>query len=382
MKTLRYNDIYEILLGATFMASGGGGPIDISLEMLDNINNVEVDIYTIDEMESNKYVTTIAAMGKPTEARNKDFNKILTNTYEYIKQQVLPKDITIGYCMAGEYGGFNTFAPIYLAIVNKDIKLIDADSSSRAVPGLDTTLTSLNGGSIIPFVMANENNDCICIDLNDKQNASGCEKVCRQICSSELFNSVSGVSGWIMNKEEVNKYAIPNSLNIAKVVGGYVNKYKSISYDGSVFDLLNNNYIIKAKTLAHNRDGNRSIISNVIIERKDGFDLGKIFIEFNEIKWEIHFINESLVLYKNNEPYMTAPDIVCIFDDEKCMPLTNDYIVLNKENIIGTKVSLGIMPVHKLWWNNRTTEQMTNIWKYYFEAVEYNGNCIKYEETI
>lgn len=392
MLKLNYQDICDMLVGATFLASGGGGPLDISMKMLEEYKDAVVEMYDDNEVSNDKYAAIVAAMGAPSEASKRDFNKILTHTIEFMKREAMaldePKEVR--YILPIEFGGFNTFAPIYLALLNPDIKLLNADGSGRAVPGLNTTLVSINGASITPFVMANENNDCIDIQLADAKDATSCEEVCRSLCSSSLYQSISGVAGWLMKPQEVNDYAISNDLSYALRVGQCIRRYKEESASGrcqekSIFRYMqNHDPSIEVKSLADN-EANLTVFYKSEVTSNGSFDVGKIYIiESNNpsyiTMWEIHFINESLVVYKHGEPYMTAPDIVCIFDEETKMPLSNDYILAHNEELCGRKISLGVMPVNEKWWSNRNKEQMTTIWRKYFDAVDYEGSCIAYRD--
>lgn len=378
MINLKYNDIYNILLGATFMASGGGGPLDIALNMLNKFKNSTVCMYNCeDQNNETDYAIIIAAMGVPTEVKNRDFNTILNNTFNYMKSQLSNKNIL--YCMPVEYGGFNTFVPIYLALINQNIKLIDADGSGRAVPGLNTTLVSLNQCDITPFVMSNETNDCISISLNNSKDATECENICRNLCASELYNSISGIAGWTMNKSKIKDYAVTGSLSKAKLIGETIKGYQPQN-EIDIFTYLSNKLTdLKCKPLASNKKGQRCKISKVEMNTEKGFDVGTICIDSTEAQWKISFINESLVIYKNGLAYMTAPDLICIFDDEKNIPLTNDYIFENRGNLKNRNISLGIIKVDDKWWKDRTEQDMTQIWRSYFDAVNYSGNCINYK---
>ncbi|MED9781329.1 MAG: DUF917 family protein, partial [Peptococcaceae bacterium] len=57
------------------------------------------------------------------------------------------------YTMPVEMGAFNTFAPMLISLMT-GLPTLDADAAGRAVPGLDTLLSHINGGATSPLAMA------------------------------------------------------------------------------------------------------------------------------------------------------------------------------------------------------------------------------------
>ncbi len=108
----------------------------------------------------------------PSAVANIDLKTMLSNAFNATKSSSPDKNIKC--CIPVEYGGFNSFAPIYLALNDKDVILVDAEGSGRAVPGLDTTLLSVNNCAIDPFVLTNEKTDSVVI--RDCQSAVTCEE--------------------------------------------------------------------------------------------------------------------------------------------------------------------------------------------------------------
>lgn len=402
MKEFNYDQICEILIGSTFLAGGDGGSLKAGLRLFDNLKEETLKLYEMDDLvdtpeTAGEYAAILAVMGSPSEIEEHDFASILSNTILQMRKRCTActtyKKIT--HVLPFEYGGVNTAIPIYLALTNDEFKLADADGSGRAVPSLDTTLVSLNGAPITPFVLANANNDSMCIDLANDTDAARCEEVSRSLSTSPLFPSVNGAAGWPIKSSELKTFANPNSLTYAQQLGACIKQYiktKGDKTNTSVFDYLNAHMEdFKGRALGDNTKGCKTTLAKAGKRKlQNGKEFGVIQIYTkcpdDNIQWEIRFINESTVIYQNSKsaldaPVITAPDVITIFDETDNVPLTNDYILKHIDELKDHKVSLGVMPAPAKWWEGRDTKAMTKIWRKYYDEVDYHGFCLRYDNV-
>lgn len=400
MKEFNYEQICEILIGSTFLAGGDGGSLEAGLKLFDTLKEETLKLYEISDLVDTPetaadYAAILAVMGSPSEIEKHDFASILSNTILQMRKRCTActtyKKIT--HVLPLEYGGVNTAIPIYLALTNKEFKLADADGSGRAIPSLDTTLASLNGAPITPFVLANANNDSMCIDLDNDTDAARCEEVVLSLRTSPLFPSVNGVAGWPIKSSELKHFANPNSLTYAQQLGACIKQYikaKGDKANTSVFDYLNAHMeSFKGCVLGSNTHGCTTTLAKAGMRKlHNGKEYGVIQIYTkcpdDNIQWEIRFKNESIVLFQNSKsaldaPVITAPDIITVFDETSNVPLTNDYILKHIDELKGHKVSIGVLPAPSKWWENRDTKEMTAIWRKYYDELEYRGLCLRYD---
>lgn len=399
MKTYNYNQICEMLVGSTFLSGGGGGSLKAGIRLFDHLKDETLTLYELEDLldteeTASEYAAILAAMGTPSKIDEQDLAAVLTNSIHHMRKRCTActpyKEIK--HIIPVECGGVNTAIPVYVAMVDKEFKLADADGSGRSVPSLDATLVSLNKAPITPFVMANEKNDSMCVDLSNDTDATECEDVCRDLFHSKLFNSVAGVSGWPIKSSNLGKFANPSSLSYAQKVGSYITKYteeKKNNSNSCIFDYLNENLDqFESKTLASNNAEWTTTLSKAGTRLlNNGTEMGFIEIKSKSeeqiVRWEIHFMNESLVLYQSSKtslgaPVMTAPDIICVYDETDNIPLTNAYILKHFSELENHKISLGVLPAPAKWWEGRDVKAMTAIWKKYYTAVEYPGICLQY----
>lgn len=400
MKEFNYDQICEMLIGSTFLAGGDGGSLKAGLRLFDNLKEETLKLYEMDDLAdtpetSAEYAAILAVMGSTSEMDEKDFGAILSSAILQMRKRCTActtyKKIT--HVLPFEYGGVNTAVPVYLALTNDEFKLADADGSGRAVPSLDTTLVSLNGAPITPFVLANKNNDSMCIDLANDTDAAQCETVMQSLSSSPLFPSTTGAAGWPIKSSELKQFANPNSLSYAQQLGACIKQYiksKGNKTNTSVFDYLNAHMEdFKGRVLGSNTHGCTTTLAKAGMRKMhDGKEFGVIQIYTkcpdDNIQWELRFIHESIVIFQNSKsvldaPVITAPDVITIFDETDNVPLTNDYILENIEELKGHRVSLGVLPAPAKWWENRDTKQMTEIWRNYYDAIDYHGICLRYD---
>lgn len=365
---LSKNDIKDVLYGATLLGAGGGGSLKDGLKMLNKLPEpVVLNLISPNEMDDNKYIGITAGMGAPSAIGDIDFTPYATNSFNALQELAMQMDPprTISYSMAVELGGFNTFVPMLNAITLK-LPYVDADGSGRAVPTLETLLLNVNGCDTSPLAMANANNDRIYIRTVNTKNAKLCENLGRGVCVA--FNSISGIAGWMVNKSEVNDKLVPNAITTAQKVGNIMRK----TPHELIFTRLKESGI----------DNKPLCIGKIIkktIEQKGGFDLGTTIIADSKgsVEWTINFQNENLLIsYRNSgqatpTPFMTAPDIICMYDFNTGTPLTN------ADTQEGMIVVLGVMPVAKQWWKNGV-DHAYSFWKPYIVPFGYTGPCLTY----
>jgi len=389
MQTLKYDDIVDVIYGATLMGGGGGGSMKNGLDMLHKYmdtqglkpEDISLDMYTPDEMQDGAYAAVTAGMGAPTAIKDVDFSVYATNTFNLLKEmaaKLIDPPCELGYSMAVELGGFNTFVPMLISLVQK-IPFLDVEGAARAVPALTTLLFNVNGYDTSPLAMADGfegTTDCdkVTIQLRDPRNAALAEKLGRDILV-EFGQQMSGLSGWMLRKDEFDPKKLPyGSVDLSRRIGHVL---RNTSAD-DVFKMLGQFMTCRTYNTYEVIGGESG--------SGTGFDDGWIeFKNANNAYLKIVFQNENLVLsYKigagEYKPLMTAPDIICSFKIEGNEPLTNaDYFVDDKI-IMGLKVKLGLIKVSETWWNTGY-DNVNAIWKEYFANVKYDGDIIQYEKV-
>ncbi|MEM3938503.1 MAG: DUF917 family protein, partial [Desulfurococcaceae archaeon] len=108
MKKFTIQDLKDIVIGATFLGSGGGGSPENGLQLVNEIAKVagEVPVVEPAELADNEYVAMIAGMGAPKALKERGFGPEAIYAFEGLERIYSVIGIKFRYVMPGETGGF------------------------------------------------------------------------------------------------------------------------------------------------------------------------------------------------------------------------------------------------------------------------------------
>jgi len=149
-------DLNNIMFGACFLASGGGGPVSMAQTFLSRIEKTVYFINT-EDLASGELALIVADMGSPDAAKEGKGFTAPVNVYQVMANLMSEQGIEISYLMPIELGAVNTLLPFFVASqLANPIPVINADPSGRAVPQLDMTLLDVAGLPICPAAVASD----------------------------------------------------------------------------------------------------------------------------------------------------------------------------------------------------------------------------------
>lgn len=316
MLTLSKEDIENIVYGATFLGTGGGGSLETGLKILhsDLENGVCFQLADIEELNEDDIVASpyyVGAVGNSSrKVENNDPALMATNILEkYMK-------IKIKGIIAAELGGYATAGALHVA-GSKGIPLIDADAAGRAVPDLQCSLFTVAKIPITPFsVYTSEKDEMILKSISSDDRA---ETIVRGI--SALTGSSVGIcdhpaSARVL-KNGSARHSISESMNVGKCL-----REKSLG------KLLQNNdisVIFKGELI----DSKWEIIK--------GFTYGNYILqgvnEFSGKELKIWFKNENLMSWLDDDIYVTTPDLISLTTMD-LFPVTNPIRETGSEYIV------------------------------------------------
>ncbi len=115
-RKLGEEEIKDVLVGATFMGSGGGGSGEQGLELLESLKKelgeVEIELISPEEMDPNGYAVMVAGIGAPKALKERGFGPEAKYAFETFQKVFSLSGREVKYLMAGELGGFNTMVPM------------------------------------------------------------------------------------------------------------------------------------------------------------------------------------------------------------------------------------------------------------------------------
>lgn len=381
---LNEQDIQHIIKGASLMAAGGGGSVTDGMQLLQSYKDknpgkvIQVEMIDVQSMTDGMYAVVVAGIGAPTKGANKDFTPCAESSYDEISKMAAAMGRQIGYTMPGEMGGFNTFAPM-LASLDKGFPVVDADCVGRAAPGLDTALIHVNGYDTAPLSMAGDQNDRIEIIMADPRNAMGAQKIAGSAANG-YFEGNAAFAGMMMDKAGIQAALPVGTVTIAQNIGQIIDDAITNSaggYVAEIFGMIHQQAVMEARAIT-----GVAAISEYTPNANPNFDNGYYYVDDGTNRFKIAYENENLVLYKSQNgvdtPYMTAPDIITMYNAKTGEPVTNEDIdqqfqagVLNDLEVVA-----GIMRVDSKWWHNPDAAEAA--WGTYFTDVDYTGGIIQY----
>lgn len=364
-RMMNEKQMIDVIWGATLLGGGGGGSMKNGIDLLAKYkfdhpkDPLEITVFDYKEMDKDSYAAVTAGMGAPTAIKDVDFSAYATNAFTTLQETALKMEPPkmLKYSLAVELGGFNTFVPMMISLVNK-IPFIDGDGAGRAVPALNTLLLHVNGCNTSPLAMADGQNNKLTIELENPRDAELAEEIGRHICMS--FGMLSGLSGWMVNQEDLKDRIVNGSVTLSEKVGNVMRLCAENNKE--VFTYLNKDSVVDCKLIGKGK----VVKSETVME--NGFDYGKVVVSGDE-ELVIFFQNENLLVTKNGESIMTVPDIICTYDVSTGQPLTNADITE------GMEIAVGAIKVDEKWWKN---PNMFEVWKPFLERVGYEGDNIPY----
>lgn len=349
MQKLDKQGLKNLLNGATFLASGGGGSIETGKSMVDIFpENASVHLFSVEEacaamQTDHTLAVVVAIMGAPEKIGALGYPLYCQYAIQSI-QQHLPEDKKnrkIGFLVPVEIGPISSIAPCVLA-QKMNLAVIDGDGAGRAVPSLTNSTFDGVHLSADPTVLSNKTRESIALFVDTGSKA---ESLARPVISDPLFDQQAGIALWVMDDAQLlNAVRIQGTLALCQEIGKKVTLLDFKEDSGpantpppidAIIEILQKQGL-SARTLFTGK------LESFETKTSGGFDHAQLCFRHPVNIDEIATIltqNESLIAYNStrSEPLVMAPDSICCIT-EKGQVFTNADIDIQKMK--GTLVSL------------------------------------------
>lgn len=332
MKLTNQEQVEDFVRGCTLYATGGGGlPENGIVSLMSEIEKngsvgwtdvAEIpddvlavcpflmgsiaphDEYTIKEMEDFGY----------TEGVNKEKER-LAKAIQELEDYTGKK---LGVVVPIELAGANTSGPVS-AGSSLGMLAVDGDYCGRAIPEILQITPYLNGKECLPVTSVDEwGNTCI---IKDAVNLRVVEKIGKLISAGGY--GLAGQAGFVMTGKELKETVIPGTLTKAYEVGRFIREAREAGETQMVKKLAEK---IGAYILAE------GTVVSVEDEDREGYYWGTITVRsIEDEEFKIWFKNENHVCWKNGQPYVSSPDLICIVDKDTAEPIPNPKMKGAKE---------------------------------------------------
>ncbi len=341
MKKLNKQELYDILYGCTILGTGGGGLLDEGIKLIDKGLEMgkEFILANLDEVNSEDLIAVpyyCGAISPETEEIRKKYENLpIYGDEPTIKaMETLEKHMEkeIKGVISTELGGGNTAIAFYTgAMMNKYI--VDGDPAGRSVPGLQHTTYFINGLPITPIALANHFGETAI--FTEVVNDFRAEELVRAI--AVVSKNTVGVADHPVKagklRDAVIKGAISYSQGIGEAFRNAKDSGKNVSEE-----------VAKAGGGAVTFEG---VVEDFEWNTVDGFTIGNVVFrgigKYKYDEYRIWFQNENIISWLNKKPYITVPDLICVFNSDTSNPINNPYYEK------GMRVSICALPAPKEW---------------------------------
>jgi len=332
-------EVEDLVRGVTFFGTGGGGSPKKGEKLLkEALKDVgKIELVDVDELADDATVCTCYYMGSiaphtpEVEKKMKEMGLVDPEVERVLPEAVklLEKHIgkKIDALVAIELGGINTPAPIDAA-ARLSKKIVDGDYSGRAIPEITQTSISLNNKKLTPILSVDEWGNVVLV-----------EKVRNNLCAEAMGKAISTVAFGLVGqaacvitgkelKELIIRGTITESIKAGKILREARKQDKHPATE--VAKALGGWVLFEGK------------VTDKQWEDKEGYFWGIHTItgvgKFDEQIAKIFFKNENHIMWLNDRPYVTSPDIITVINFVTGEPIVNpDLKVGDLVSVIGLK---------------------------------------------
>ena len=323
----------EITLGASILATGGGGDPEIGLLWAYNVVDQGKEILLVDPeaMPDEALVAIAGCLGAALVLTEKPPNgQELFWCYDSLRRYM---GKSIEAVVPPEAGGVNT--PVPMAVAGAvGVPVIDADGMGRAFPELQMTSFYIHGVSPSPTAAADEKGHVTICDASD---ALLTERIIRN--AAMAYGGISWIAGYPMTGRQLKDTAILRSISMAWDLGKRVfnARRKHLDPIAEAIKLTGGYRAFQGKIVDIDREFGA--------EKTKGFSLGRITVEgtddFKGRTAAVDFQNEWLNLEIDGEVRCMPPDLICILDPATGEPIRTDIVRY------GYRGTVLLIPAHK-----------------------------------
>lgn len=319
MKELSFNEAQQLLLGCTFLGTGGGGELSAGMTYAELAykQGKRFRLAPLSELRDDELLCTPYALGSTVPTPVAEHQRRLPQSQQMpVLSAVEALQQHVGGRFAGtvacELGGENTAVAAYCAAMLDGV-LVDGDAAGRAVPEITHSTYALHGLDPAPLTIASRFGETLlCQGIADDLRA---EEIARSFAMVSC-NDIAAADH-ALTAGELRGKLVDNSLKLALEIGR----------------ALNDRTTTLAETIQRINDisGGKQLFSGTVQATdsriKDGFTIGRIVLQgqgdWTNHSCEIELKNENMLARVDGQLVVTIPELICLLDNDSRQPLTN-----------------------------------------------------------
>jgi DUF917 family protein len=302
----------RLALGASLLASGGGG--DPALALLMALRAVEqfgpVALLEVGELQEEMLVLPCAMIGAPTIAEervwNGDEGRTLCDVVGDVRGRQVDALMPLGI------GGANCLLPVLWA-ARAGLPLLDADGMGRAFPQLHQHTMSLAGIPPSPVVLTDGRGNAVRLDPADgtwaEHLARGALAGLGGVCAGALY---------CMSGEQARRATIAGALSRALELGEAMRTEGVRERLSAVRAALCASVLIEGRLQDIERRSGAGFARGAVTVVGSGEDAGR--------RVRLEFQCELLVALEDGAPRATVPDSISVLSADTCAPIGVEHL--------------------------------------------------------
>jgi DUF917 family protein len=355
VKKLTKQNIEDLLIGSEILGTGGGGSIESARQMIKIVYDKSKDFKLLDpkELSDDKFLAIISELGGGVVNEEKE------RFAPYLKK--VPSDDLTAHLpilmavkelskyleedfytyLPAEIGPSNTILPMYVAAMTEKA-CVDGDACGRAKPELTLSTTFVAGIPVTPMCIVSPVQDVIIVKkaMDDYR----AEDIARYLAraSGGRISTVRAPARGREYKQAIISNSITKCIELGREIRGARERGKD-PIEAFMRAAGNAYRIFEGKVKSWTR------------EEEGAFMLGTIRItgmeQYKGHMLTIWYKNEYMISWKDEKPYVTCPDLICVVDSVTCRGLSNWIGDLNE--YIGRKVVVFGLTAANIWRTER-----------------------------
>lgn len=333
-KLTNRQEVEDFVRGCTFMGTGGGGLPQNGIESLmsEIERGTEVGWVDVSEIPDNAMTVCPFLMGSiaphTTEIKEEMEGFGLT-ALKYKEKETLGNAISALSKFTGkkidavvpiELGGANTAGGIAAGLINGCV-VVDGDYTGRAIPEIQQTTPYLNNKPLWPVASVDHYGN-VCY-IEEAINYRMVERIGKLIASASY--GLAGQAGFLIPAKEMKEIINAGTLSKCYEIGKMIREIRESGGDAvaDVVAKLNGWVIARGTVTKKETEDKLGYYWGTHTIAGSGSDAGNTY--------KIWFKNENHVIWKNNQPYVTSPDIIIVVDAKTGEPYPNPLLAEGDE---------------------------------------------------
>jgi len=316
----------DLACGCCFMGTGGGGRLDMGLDLLKAAlrQGRTITLTAPSDLPDDAWICTgsfVGSIAPPSQEMldMKEHLRLDRRVEHEIVQAVRELESFLGIKVqaiaACELGGLNTPAPISAAAA-LGIPAVDGDYVGRAIPASLQMKISIDGKPIWPRAFCDFAGNITVI----KQASSHAmmERIQKHLSMTTI--GLIGGAGHVLNGSEMKRLINHGSISRCLEIGRLLRAARQRGDEGPAH-------------VAKELEGwvlFTGVVEEKPWESKQGYMFGHFEMSgvggFSGHRFKVWFQNENMISWLDGNPYVTCPDPLCAIDLDTGMPPTNDEI--------------------------------------------------------